>query len=385
MKNKDWSLVILPLFFTWGLDRITKVWADTSVHGIKFYGPLGFVLHHNHGAMLGLFSELPPVLRIVTLSTGGAFLLFTFGILQYLLPVRSLQLRTGMSILIGGILGNVTDRIIHGYVTDFILLGKIDSSTPAFNVADALQWVGYGMIAVALIRESDTLWPTENTRKNLWVNIRFQLRYCFMLMGIGLGFAAISGVFSYTFLRVTIIDLIGNNQRLLNHYLIPFALTFAAVSFAFTIVLFMVGRVLSARIAGPVYAFERFLDDLLNGKSRALRLRSGDEFKHLEQLAARLNEAAFLQRNGHTPGTNDSTAAAEAATVVVIEVSANEAMMALSLKERDAHESKMVWPEPPRAVAGDYYASETKDSATTNPLAAVGLTSFGPKKQSQDE
>jgi hypothetical protein len=48
--------------------------------------------------------------------------------------------------------------------------------------------------------------------------------------------------------------------------------------------------VLSARIAGPLYAFERFLDDLAIGKSRKLKLRAGDEFKHLEQLADRLNQ-----------------------------------------------------------------------------------------------
>jgi signal peptidase II len=292
LKKVDWTIVILPLFFTWGIDRLTKIWAESEVRGVVFHGPLGFVLHHNHGAMLGLFSDLPPVLRIVTLSTGGAFLLFSFAVIQYLLPIKSLPLRSGMSILIGGILGNVTDRILNGYVTDFILLGRPDAATPAFNMADALQWVGYGMIAWALVRESELLWPVENTRKANWVNLRFQLRYCFILIGVGLGFAVISGVFSYTFLRVTIIDLIGNNQRLLEHYLLPFTLTFVVVSLSFALILVLVGRVLSGRIAGPVYAFEKFLDDLLSGRPRALRLRAGDEFKHLEKLAARLVQLA---------------------------------------------------------------------------------------------
>lgn len=289
MRKSDWLKVILPLFLTWGIDRVTKMWAE-GIRGLEFHGPLGFVLHHNHGAMLGLFSELPAVLRIVTLSTGGAFLLFSFAIIQYLLPIKSLTLRAGMSVLLGGILGNVTDRIIYGYVIDFILLGSPEKTTPAFNMADALQWVGYAMIAAALIRESEILWPADNTRKMMWVNLKFQLRYCFILMGVGLGFAAIAGVFSYTFLRVTIIDLIGQNQRLLDHYLLPFTLTFMVVALGFSVILFLVGRVLSSRIAGPLYAFEKFLDDLVAGRPRVLRLRAGDEFRHLEEIAARLSQ-----------------------------------------------------------------------------------------------
>lgn len=289
LRRLDWLIVLFPLFLTWGIDQVTKGFAE-GIRGLQFFGPFGFVLHHNHGAMLGLFSDLPAVLRVVTLSTGGAFLIFSFAIIQYLLPIKSLLLRSGMSVLLGGILGNVTDRIINGYVVDFLLIGSAQNATPAFNLADALQWVGYAMIATALVRESEILWPADNTRKRMWVNVRFQLRYCFILTGVGLGFALIAGVFSYTFLRVTIIDLVGNNQKLLDHYLAPFVLTFMIVSLIFAAVLFLVGRVLSSRIAGPLYAFEKFLDDLAAGKMRPLKLRAGDEFRHLENIAARLSQ-----------------------------------------------------------------------------------------------
>jgi signal peptidase II len=54
--------------------------------------------------------------------------------------------------------------------------------------------------------------------------------------------------------------------------------------------LFAVGKVISHRIAGPLYAFEKFLDDILVGKDRSLKLRSGDDFKHLEELAEKIRE-----------------------------------------------------------------------------------------------
>ena len=120
MRKRDWLwLVTLPLLGTWFIDRVSKMWAE-NLEGFTFHGPIGTVLYHNHGAILGLFSTLPAVLRIVSLSTGGAFLIFTFFVLQYLLPIRSSILRAGMAVLLGGILGNVTESLrVHCVIVVF--------------------------------------------------------------------------------------------------------------------------------------------------------------------------------------------------------------------------------------------------------------------------
>lgn len=289
MKKRDWLIVILPLLATWAVDRITKHWA-TGITQLKSFGTVHFVLHHNQGAMLGLFSDLPPVLRVVSLSTGGAFLLCTYALIQYLLPIKSLALRSGLSVLIGGIIGNVTDRIIWGYVVDFIVIGTPSLSSPAFNVADALQWLGYGLIIYAIVREGDLLWPEKNERKQYWVNLAFQLKYCLILMAVGLSLTLICLVFSYTYMRVTIQEIVGNNVFLLNKFLVPYVITFIIICIAFCAILFAVGRVISHRIAGPLYAFERFLKESLDGNPAPLKLRTGDEFKHLEELAQQVHE-----------------------------------------------------------------------------------------------
>ncbi|MGZ3796330.1 MAG: signal peptidase II, partial [Pseudobdellovibrionaceae bacterium] len=208
-------------------------------------------------------------------------------------------LRSGLSILLGGILGNVWDRIIYGYVIDFIVLGSPSFSSPAFNLADALQWVGYGMIIFAIVREGDLIWPEHNARRKYWINKKFQLKYCLTLMAVGLSLTMISLVFSYTYLRVTIAELVGNNQFLLNKFLVPFVITYASICFAFCVILFAVGRLISHRIAGPVYAFEKFLMETFEGKNRGLKLRTGDEFKHLEKLAEKV-QAEFHQCKNST-------------------------------------------------------------------------------------
>lgn len=291
MKKRDWFFVISLLPGVFFLDQITKAWATAHFSNLQFYGPIGFVLHHNPGAILGTFSDLPPILRVVSLSTGGAFLIFIYMGIQYLLPSRSLHLRSGMSILLGGILGNVFDRIMHGAVTDFIVLGSPSLPTPAFNIADAVQWVGYGLVVYGLVKEGNLFWPDIDSRKRVWVKAKFQLKYCFMLTGIGACFALVNGVFAYTFLKVTIDDLVVGPARLVEaRFLVPFLQVYSVMTVAFCISLFLLGRLLSHRTAGPIYAFERFIEDLMNGKSRNFRLRKGDEFSELEVLAKRLKE-----------------------------------------------------------------------------------------------
>ena len=289
MTKSDWlKFVAAPLLATWLVDRVTKL-AALNLEGLKLYGPLGLTLHHNPGAILGLFSDLPPVLRIVSLSTGGAFLVFMFLILQLLLPIRSPMLRAGMAILLGGILGNVADRIYWGYVVDFLLFNVGDFYSPVFNLADALQWVGYGMIVVSLFREGNKIWPEDNLRKSYLIDARYQLRYCFKLVAFGVAFALISGIFSYTFLKIALEETALQTQTLETAQILkPFVITYAILSLVFVIMLFFTGLVLSHRAAGPIYAFQRFLEELLKGKKTSLKLRTGDEFPHLEEVAVRV-------------------------------------------------------------------------------------------------
>jgi signal peptidase II len=304
MKKRDWVLVIGLVPAAWIVDVLTKMYAVHNFGLLKFYGPFGVVLHRNPGAILGAFSHLPPLLRVVSLSTGGMFLIFIYAAIQYLLPARAYSLRLGMSLLLGGILGNVTDRILWGSVIDFMVLGNMRYASPAFNFADAIQWVGYGTVVWTLMRDSKSLWPDENERKQLWINPSFQLKYCFVLMFVGLAFALICGVFSYTYLRITIDDLAGGMRpQSEGRFLTPFLFTFSIMSMGFVTLLFLLGRSLSHRTAGPLYAFERFLEDVLSGKDRKFKLREGDEFTHLVDLAERVR-----QQLNERPTNNDKSA-----------------------------------------------------------------------------
>lgn len=289
MTRRDWYLNLIIIVGIWLVDFITKWAAVSYIQNVNFWGPFGLVLHYNPGAMLGAFANLPPVLRVVSLSTGGAFLCFIYLALQHMIPIKAKTLRVGMSILLGGILGNVTDRILKGSVTDFLLLGSMTHSSPAFNVADAVQWVGYTLIVYSLVKYGNLFWPEKNSRRSLWINPNFQVKYIVFLFMTGFGFSLICGVFFYTYLKVTIDALAINSlQEVENKFLTPFLLTFIVIALGFVIILMVMGRTLSHRIAGPLYAFEKFLEDLLSGNERPLKLRMGDDFQHLEKLSVRL-------------------------------------------------------------------------------------------------
>jgi signal peptidase II len=100
----------------------------------------------------------------------------------------------------------------------------------------------------------------------------------------GLMFAAASGCFGYFFLKGALIAS-GVPVEIVTRFTQAFVVTTLLLSTSFLGALFFVGLVQSHRIIGPIYAFERFVEDLLQGKARKLKLRNGDEFKQLEKMA----------------------------------------------------------------------------------------------------
>jgi len=290
MKTKDWILVIATLLLTIIVDQITKQLSLQMKE--TWIGPVHLILVFNEGAMLGLFAKLPAILRIVTLSTSGFFILSLYAFFQYIIPIRMMKLRLGLSLLVGGIIGNVLDRTYNGYVIDFIGFKVGQFHSPVWNVADMIQWVGYALVIYSIFTEGQLLWPDKDTRKRFWVNKNFQLRYASIFMTAGLLISTICMVFSYTYLKVSLIELGMQNMATVNQYTESFLYSFVILNLTFAITLFLFARVASQKIAGPVYAFERFLSEALDNQMsediKALKLRAGDEFRHLEQLAEKI-------------------------------------------------------------------------------------------------
>ena len=77
-------------------------------------------LHYNEGFIMGAFSQLPDSIRVIALGSFSGIIFILFVLLMYIIPRRGQWLKFGLSFLVGGMLGNVSDKVIYGKTVDFI-------------------------------------------------------------------------------------------------------------------------------------------------------------------------------------------------------------------------------------------------------------------------
>jgi signal peptidase II len=125
-------------------DRITTSLAMDHLHDVRHvWGPFGLALTYNSGFAFSLFSGRGALVTVV-LCIGVVVLAFVVG------QVRSLPLAVGSGLVLGGAIGNLSERIVGGpggQVPDFITLRY----WPTFNLADACVTIGVIVTIVALL------------------------------------------------------------------------------------------------------------------------------------------------------------------------------------------------------------------------------------------
>jgi signal peptidase II len=126
------------------VDRVTTALAIDHLHDVRHvWGPFGLALTYNSGFAFSLFSGRA-LLVTVLLCVGVLVLAFVVA------QVRTLALGIGAGLVLGGAVGNLSERIVGGpggKVPDFITLDY----WPTFNVADACVTVGVIVIVAALL------------------------------------------------------------------------------------------------------------------------------------------------------------------------------------------------------------------------------------------
>jgi len=106
---------------------------------------------HNPGGAFGFLSGMSAEVRsllfvAVSLLAAGLILYF-----YWQTPVRQRFLAVGLSLLFGGAVGNLVDRIRFGIVVDFLDLYAGELHWPAFNVADSAITVGVFIFAYHIL------------------------------------------------------------------------------------------------------------------------------------------------------------------------------------------------------------------------------------------
>ncbi len=152
MKNKKLKLLsFLLVSFSFFIDQIAKFLVlkniDLFSSGIKVFIGLNLVYVENKGVSFGLFSDynIPFYLGILSLVISG-YIVFLISKTQ-----NKLEL-IGLSLILGGALGNGYDRLINGYVIDFIDIYISDYHWPAFNFADSSITLGAVIFFIQILK-----------------------------------------------------------------------------------------------------------------------------------------------------------------------------------------------------------------------------------------
>jgi len=121
------------------LDWHSKQWVSDA---LELYRPqevfswLNITLAHNYGAAFSFLSDAGGWQRwfFIVLASGVSLVLLVW-LLR--LPRKEWLTALGLSLILGGAIGNLVDRIQLGYVVDFIDVYYKNWHYPAFNVADS--------------------------------------------------------------------------------------------------------------------------------------------------------------------------------------------------------------------------------------------------------
>jgi signal peptidase II len=134
-------------------DQVTKALVVSNLavgQKAQLLGDVVEIWHaQNRGAAFSLFQGGTIVFLVVSVLSIGMVAYFYRSLRD-----RSPWLHLVLGIVLGGTLGNFTDRLRQGYVTDWLSVGIGDTRWPTFNVADSSVVVGIGILVVYLFLTS---------------------------------------------------------------------------------------------------------------------------------------------------------------------------------------------------------------------------------------
>ena len=153
-KKNRYSLITLIVGLSIAFDQLSKIWVRNNFESYIEKSIIGDVFTlikvENKGAFLGMGSELSEIPRILLLIILPIIVLISITLYTYLEKTLDQTSIIGFSLIIGGGIANIFDRIVYGSVTDFLYinLGGI-FKTGIFNIADVSVTTGMILILIS--------------------------------------------------------------------------------------------------------------------------------------------------------------------------------------------------------------------------------------------
>ena len=136
------------------LDQVTKIWVSNVLELYQTINVLPFFnlrLLHNPGAAWSILATAGGwqrwFLSILAILVSGMIMFWLHN-----LERQRYWFACALALILGGAVGNVIDRIMYGYVVDFIDIYYQGWHWPAFNIADSAISIGAVMVLISLLR-----------------------------------------------------------------------------------------------------------------------------------------------------------------------------------------------------------------------------------------
>ncbi len=147
------TLIILSIFF----DQLSKFWIRNNIESyneIELIGSFFTLIRvENSGAFLGMGSELSYIPKLILLIIFPILVLVAVSIYTYMDKKLDYLSLVGFSLIIGGGVANIFDRIVYGSVTDFLYINLGFFKTGIFNIADLSVTTGIILILIASFKK----------------------------------------------------------------------------------------------------------------------------------------------------------------------------------------------------------------------------------------
>jgi len=143
-----------------GLDQLTK-WLVARSLELHEYRPIVegcLSLSHvrNYGAAFGILSDADLPYQAMLFSALSFFALLAIAVYAWRFPVESRLPQMALSLILGGAVGNLIDRLRLGYVVDFVHVYWKQHQWPDFNLADSAITVGVTLLIIDILRSPHT-------------------------------------------------------------------------------------------------------------------------------------------------------------------------------------------------------------------------------------
>lgn len=135
------------------LDQLSKYWvsANFDLHEtLRLVPNFSLYLAHNYGAAFSMLRESPE-LAMVLFSIFAGIVVLGLTIWLYFIPAHARWLAVSITLILGGAMGNLIDRVRLGYVVDFFDFFVGAWHWPTFNVADIAICIGAAMMIIDVI------------------------------------------------------------------------------------------------------------------------------------------------------------------------------------------------------------------------------------------